>query len=257
MPTTTIDGVDIAYDVTGDGPPLVLLHGITESRRMWDPLVPQLAEDHTVVAIDQRGHGASGLAPAYDAATMAGDAAAIVSLLALPAPLMVGHSMGGVVVTAYAAAFPCAAVVNIDQPLDLGGFQEMVRSAEPALRSESYGDVVTALFDSLHGPLPDHEVARLNNQRRVEQEVLLGVWAPLLEMERAALDELVRSLVAAVTVPYLSLHGGDPGPDYAQWLESVMPSSTFEVWEDHGHYPHLVAPDRFLARLRAFEDSLT
>ncbi len=61
--------------------------------------------------------------------------------------------------------------MNVDQSIALGGFQEMVRSAEPMLRSDAFGDVITALFDSLHGPLPDHEVARLSALRRPEQEV--------------------------------------------------------------------------------------
>ena len=66
MPTTTTpDGVTIAFDAIGEGPPLVLVHGITESRAAWDPLVPALSADHTVVAIDMRGHGESGDASSY------------------------------------------------------------------------------------------------------------------------------------------------------------------------------------------------
>ncbi len=105
VPTTTIDGVDIAYDVTGDGPPLVLLHGITESRRTWDPLVPDLAEDHTVVAVDLRGHGESAAGPGLRRRRDGGRRGGRGRRLGLPAPVVVGHSMGGVVVTAYAAAF--------------------------------------------------------------------------------------------------------------------------------------------------------
>ena len=75
--TTAADGVEIAYDVTGDGPVLVLVHGITESRRAWDPLVADLASDHTVVAVDVRGHGESALADTYDSQAMAGDVAAV------------------------------------------------------------------------------------------------------------------------------------------------------------------------------------
>ena len=52
-------GIAIAYERSGSGPPLVLVHGITESRRSWDPLVPLLAEHFDVVAADLRGHGES------------------------------------------------------------------------------------------------------------------------------------------------------------------------------------------------------
>ncbi len=65
-----------------------------------------------------------------------------------------------------------------------------------------------------------------------------------------------RSLTADVHVPYLALHGIDPGPDYASWLHGIIPTSTVEVWDGDGHYPHLVEPARFLDRLRAFESTL-
>lgn len=254
--TTTTDGVEIAYEVTGDGPPLVLVHGITESRRGWDPLVPALAEDHTVVALDVRGHGESGPAATYDTRAMADDVAAVVAPLDLGPPVVVGHSMGGIVVTTFATSHPCRGVVNVDQSIALSDFQELVRGAEPLLRSDDFGGVITALFDSMHGPLPDAEVARIGALRRPVQEVVLGVWAPLLELPPAELDELVRTMTSMVQVPYLALHGIDPGPDYGHWLEAAIPTATLEVWEDSGHYPHLVHPERFLDRLRAFESTL-
>ena len=60
-------------------------------------------------------------------------------------------------------------------------------------------------------------------------------------------------VIIFITVPYLSLHGMDPGPDYAAWLQNLVPTATVEVWPDMGHYLHLVDPGRFLARLAAFE----
>jgi pimeloyl-ACP methyl ester carboxylesterase len=257
MPTVTApDGVLVAYEVSGDGPPLVLVHGITENHHTWDPFVPALSEDHTVLAVDMRGHGVSGLASTYDALAMASDVASVVADAGTAAPLVVGHSMGGIVATAYAGAHPCAGVVNIDQSIALGDFQSLVREAEPMLRSDAFGDVITALFDGMQGPLPADEVARVGALRHPAQEVVLGVWAPLLDLEPAALEAMVESLTAAVHVPYLALHGIDPGPEYGSWLASVIPTATLEVWDDHGHYPHLVDPERFLARLRLFEADL-
>jgi pimeloyl-ACP methyl ester carboxylesterase len=256
MAITIVDGVEIAYDVTGDGPAVVLVHGITESRRAWDPLVADLATDHTVVAVDMRGHGESGLAATYDSQAMAGDVAAVLGDLEIPEPLVVGHSMGGIVVTAFAAEHPCRGVVNIDQSIALGDFQELVQGAEPMLRGDEFAGVITALFDSMQGPLPAEEIARIGALRRPRQEVVLGVWAPLLELSREDLDALVAELAGAVRVPYLSLHGSDPGPGYGTWLAQAIPSATLEVWDGDGHYPHLVHPGRFLDRLRSFESTL-
>lgn len=254
MPTVVAPGgVEIAYEVTGTGRPLVLLHGITECRQAWDPLVPDLAADHTVVAVDLRGHGASGAASAYDPASMAGDVAAVVDELGLPPPVVVGHSMGGIVASAYAGAHPCAGVVNVDQSIQLGELQGLVQGAEELLRGDAFDEVISTLFGSMQGPLPDDDVARLDALRRPEQSVVLGVWAPLLELSLPELEAMVADLAAAVRVPYLALHGTDPGPGYGPWLTSVVPTATVEVWDDHGHYPHLVDRPRFVERVRRFE----
>lgn len=253
---TTDDGVEIAYARTGEGLPLVLVHGITESHRIWDPLVADLAEDHTVVAVDMRGHGDSGRASTYDSRAMAADVAAVVSAEGLGNPIVVGHSMGGIVVTAFAAEHRCRGVVNIDQSIALGDFQALVQGAEPMLRDDGFAGLMASLLEGMQGPLSDAEAARIAPLRRPVQEVVLGVWAPLLELAPADLDDVVRTLAGGVTVPYLALHGSDPGPDYGSWLEQVIPTATLEVWEDSGHYPHLVHPQRFLDRLRAFEADL-
>jgi pimeloyl-ACP methyl ester carboxylesterase len=146
-------------------------------------------------------------------------------------------------------------VVNVDQPVALGGFQDLVLSVEPMLRGAGFDEVISTMFDRMQGPLPPDEAARVGALRRPVAEVVLGVWAPLLELSPTELHALVGALTDAVHVPYLALHGIDPGPDYGPWLEQAIPTATLEVWEDSGHYPHLVHPQRFLDRVRAFESS--
>ena len=82
---------------------------------------------------------------------------------------------------------------------------------------------------------------------------MLGVWDMMFTATAADLDAVVDQLAAAVTVPYLSLHGIDPGPDYAGWLTGKIPSATVEVWADQGHYPHLIEPQRFIDRVVEFD----
>jgi len=108
------------------------------------------------------------------------------------------------------------------------------------------------VFDAMIGPLPSGEVARLEALRDPRQDVVLGTWAAVLDSTEAELDATVESLAGAITVPYLALHGSDPGIEYAAWLRGLVPTATVEVWADHGHYPHLVDPARFVGRLREF-----
>ncbi len=244
----------LAFDREGSGPTVVLVHGIAESRRAWDPIATRLADTHDVVALDLRGHGDSPRTPPYDLMTLVGDVAEVVDGVGLSDPLLVGHSLGGAVVTAYGALFDSRGVVNVDQPLQLGSFREVLRSLEPALRGgeAEFSEVLNSLFASLRGRLPEDEWQRLEGIRRLDQDVVLGIWATLLETPTEDLDRANESLLSGIEVPYLSLHGTDPGLEYAAWLTGLVPTALVEVWED-GHYPHLVEPDRFVERIEAFD----
>lgn len=248
--------VTIEYSVEGDGRSLVLVHGITESRRVWDPLVaPLVAAGYRVVAIDLRGHGASSRVPPYDLATMAGDVGAVLAREGIGDALLVGHSLGGAVVSAYAAGGPCRGVVNVDQPLALGGFKDALGQLEPMLRGspEEFQSAISAVFEQMAGPLAGAERQRIDALRAADQAVVLGVWDVVLTSSADELDAVVDSLAGAITVPYLSLHGIDPGADYEEWLTSRIASATVETWPDLGHYPHLIEPDRFVERVVRFD----
>lgn len=252
---TTTGSTAVAYEISGTGPAVVLVHGITESRRTWDPLIEPLAADHTVIALDLPGHGQSGPSAVYDVATFVGALTDVVAATEIDRPLLVGHSLGGVVATAAASALPCRGVVNVDQSLDLSAFQPIVAPLEQELRGDdtSFRAAIHELFNSLAGALGEDDRARLEALRRPNQDVVLAIWSPVLESSPAELDALAREIGSGVTVPYLSLHGTDPGDGYAGWLTRLIPSATVEMWSGAGHYPHLVDPERFMVRLRSFE----
>lgn len=234
---------------------LVLVHGITESRATWDPLLPLLA-DHHLLTVDLRGHGGARLDGPYDLATMAGDVLAEMAAadIAPSDAVLIGHSLGGTVVSAMAAAVPVKGVVNVDQPMRLADFQAGLLQLEPLLRGDeaSFRSAIDMVFAAMRGPLSESETARVERLRNPNQTVVLGVWDPVLGSTTEELDALVESVASAIKSPYLSLHGIDPGPGYAEWLTGLVPTATVEVWADHGHYPHLVDPDRFVARVNEF-----
>jgi pimeloyl-ACP methyl ester carboxylesterase len=245
--------VDLAYDVLGDGPLLVLAHGITENRHSWDP-VP-LSDHYRVVRVDLRGHGGSPSREPYDLPTLAQDVHAVVEKEAAgETPIVAGHSMGGAVVTAYASLFPVRAVVNVDQPLALVAMQTQVQQAAPMLRGDGLNDFIGAMFSQMYGELDPAEVSRLSGLRQPNQGAVLGMWSPLLDLAPEELGALVKKIAALRPgTPYLSLHGLDAGPGYAAWLTSLIPSATIEVWgEVPTHYPHLVDPARFVRRVQEF-----
>lgn len=255
---TSDDGTPIHWAQVGDGPPVVLVHGLTESSRAWDPIVDRLAPDHRVITHDLRGHGRSPH-PAtgdYGHLALVSDLVAVLDAAEVgDAGRLVGHSQGGVVVAALDAARPVASVVVVDQPLRLDGFRDQVAWFEAELRDPAtFPAVMAAVFElSVGDRLEADEKQRLAALRRADQEVVLGVWSFLLETPPAEIEAVMdRALSAGAARPHLTLLGTEPDPDYPAWLAERIPGAAVEVWPGHGHYPHLVDPDRFTARLRAF-----
>lgn len=249
-------GVTIDYFAAGEGRPLVLVHGITESRRTWDPLLaPLIAAGYRVLAVDLRGHGESSMTPPYDLATMAADLGAVLAAERVDDALLVGHSLGGAVVSAYAAGGPCRGVINVDQPLKLSDFQAVLQQLEPMLKGDEaqFQGAISAIFEQMAGPLAGAERWRVDHLRAAHQAVVLGVWELLFTATAAELDVVVDTMAGAITAPYLSLHGIDPGQDYPPWLSSRIADAAVEVWPDHGHYPHLVDQARFVASVLEFD----
>lgn len=123
--------VEVAEDVclcarmhVGDGTPFLLVHGLASNARLWDGVAHRLAAaGHTVVAVDQRGHGLSSKPDhGYDFATVVADLVALIGSLDLSQPIVVGQSWGGNVVLELGAMHPdvVRGVVTVD-----GGFIEL------------------------------------------------------------------------------------------------------------------------------------
>lgn len=91
------NGIDIHYLRTGGpGQPVVLLHGLTGSGACWSPLAQALEGEYDVVMPDARAHGHSSTPPdGYRYEDLANDVMGLIEGLGLPAPVVLGHSMGG------------------------------------------------------------------------------------------------------------------------------------------------------------------
>jgi pimeloyl-ACP methyl ester carboxylesterase len=105
--TADVQGVKLHYLTAGHGPALILLHGYTQTSRMWRPIIPQLAERFTVIAPDLPGIGDSSIpADGLDMKTAAIRIHALATSLGIKKTSVVGHDIGLMVAYAYAAQFP-------------------------------------------------------------------------------------------------------------------------------------------------------
>ena len=127
---TVAPGVRLeVLDWGGSGPPLVFLSGLQDVAHGFDDFAPQFADRFHVLAITRRGYGASSQpATGYDLATRVADLAAVLDSLRLPSVILVGHSIAGDELTAFAAAFRSrvSKLVYFDAAYDHSGVTALI-----------------------------------------------------------------------------------------------------------------------------------
>jgi len=96
----------LAHSVLGDGPPVLVLHGLLGQSRNWQGIARSLAERYRVFMVDLRNHGASPHDDEMTYPAMAGDVARLIEEAGLERPAVIGHSMGGNVCSLYAGVRP-------------------------------------------------------------------------------------------------------------------------------------------------------
>jgi len=103
MKKVNVNGFNIAYTRQGQGTPLVLVHGYPLDRTTWNEMLPLLENDFDLIVPDLRGFGESDLVEGpYTISDMASDIAVLLDTLNTEKAILVGHSMGGYVVLAFA-----------------------------------------------------------------------------------------------------------------------------------------------------------
>ena len=251
MSSVTTSATSLAHEVRGGGAPIVLLHGLTFNRGTWSPVVERLAEEFRCVTIDLPGHGHSP-GPIRPLAQVAEDLHRLLGALGIERPVVVGHSMGAVLATLYAASWPVAGVVDVDQSLDLRPFAQLVHKLEPSLHGDRFADAFEPFERSIGvQDLPSPERSRVSGARNVGQELVMGYFNEVLETSPEDLHTRVTAAARAPGVPWLGVFGRELDSEEKSLVE-LLPRAELEEWPGRGHLVHLVEPDRFAHRLGAF-----
>lgn len=109
MPRAKVNGIELNYEVHGEGYPLVLAHGFTASLEMWADQVPEFAKKYRVVVYDSRGHGASEVPTdmtQYTLEQCVEDQRALMDYLGIEEAYVGGLSMGGMIAMRFALKYP-------------------------------------------------------------------------------------------------------------------------------------------------------
>ncbi|WP_028644920.1 alpha/beta fold hydrolase [Nocardioides sp. URHA0020] len=260
----SIDGNTLAYDLTGDGPLVVLSHGIGDSRHSYRFLAPALVrEGFRVANVDIRGCGDSSVEwDDYSRTSIGADLVTLVRHLGGPA-VIIGQSISGGAATVAAADAPdvVAGIVELapftrTQSLDLKGLvtasrfrRGYVQMALVIVRGRSQN--WTRYLDLAVPVKPDDwddELARIEDKLAEP-----GRMKALQAMCRSSPSDAGAKL-AEVTCPVLVVEGS-LDPDWAdpraegERILADLPAGLGElaVIEGAGHYPHVQTPDQLLA----------
>jgi pimeloyl-ACP methyl ester carboxylesterase len=241
--TVSRDRTPIAWWRSGSGPDLLLVHGTTADHTRWETMLPLLEAHATVHAMDRRGRGGSGDAPAYSLAAEADDVAAVVEAIGRPVDVF-GHSYG--------------ALVALEAALRSGGLHRLVLY-EPALGATTFPAETARMERSLaEGRREDVIVTLLRDLAGMtDDQVAAARSLPSWKNRVAAAHTVVRETraeeayrfdparFAGSGVPTLLLRGSE-SPRWLQRdtdvLADALPAARVVPLIGHGHVAMLSAP---------------
>jgi pimeloyl-ACP methyl ester carboxylesterase len=265
MAIIQVGKLKVAVTDVGDGPPVVLLHGLACGRRMWFHQIRALRSRFRVIAYDLRGHGltdAPAAATAYSATHLARDLAGVLDALAIERAAVVGFSLGGAPALALAASKPervshlilADVGAGADDPVKI---EALARQWVALIDRSRVDDLVCEMLRCEFYKV----YARRNARRRDHMAALIratpirGLRFTLSEllMKRKSLFRLT-SLLKSVRVPTLVMAGQY---DYVcskgtRVLAQTIPHAALKIIAGSGHMTPLEQPAAFSAALLDF-----
>jgi 2-succinyl-6-hydroxy-2,4-cyclohexadiene-1-carboxylate synthase len=242
--------VALHVEVRGSGPPLVVLHGFTQTGRLWGPFGDLLAESHTLLAVDLPGHGDSGSVRADLRATAALVAEAVRPHIGDATCALLGYSLGARVAlhVALGGALPLSGVVfigvtaGIEDPAD----RARRRSSDERVADEleSSGDVEGFIDQWLRGPLFERLAFGDAAQRTERLRNTAAGLSSSLRLCGTGTQESMWDLLPSLPSPTLALAGSDDirFASHALRLVRLVPHGVASLVPGGGHAVHLAQP---------------
>lgn len=251
---TSKDGTRIGWARSGEGPPLVLVHGTTADRTRWTPVLPALAEHFTIYAVDRRGRGASGDTASYAIEREYEDLAAVIDTIGRPVNLL-GHSYGARCALGAVLLTPHVDRLILYEPALTGdvyprGFFERLQADLDAGHRE---DVLTAFFREIVR-VPPHELAMLRSSPAWQGRIQ-AAQTIVRETRATKQYKFEPERYVDFTTPTLLLLGGDSPPPFKAAMDEVqaaLASSRIAVLPGQRHAAMDTAPQLFTSEVIRF-----
>ena len=252
------DGTPIAYWRSGDGPPLVLVHGGTaDHTTTWRSVRADLDRRFTTFAMDRRGRGGSGDSPAYDLQREAEDVAAVVDSIGGPVSVL-GHSLGGLVAIEACLLTPNLRRLIVYESVYLRGADNyapgLIDRLEAMLAAGDVEGMLVAVFRELVGMPPD-DIELLRAQEDAWAVRLSNAPTLPRELRADSSYEFEPERFANMRTPVLFLVGGDSPHrelENARRIAAALPDARVAVLPGQQHVAMHTAPVLFVREIVRF-----
>ena len=233
--------IELACEAVGDGPPVVILHGLFGAGRNWSRIAQALAATHRVYLPDARNHGASPRGQTMSYADMAHDVLALMERERIKRPFLVGHSMGG----------KTAMTLALEHPKAISGVAVVDLAA--ALGREEAMEVVARGMDG--GTPVDFMVPRLlrYGERFDWRLNLLAVAMCMRDLSDFASPARRRYDGPALFLA--GAHSDYVRPDSHARIARLFPRARLQTVAGAGHWVHADQPEALLRMLRDWLDA--
>ncbi|MBW1907320.1 MAG: alpha/beta fold hydrolase [Deltaproteobacteria bacterium] len=271
----TVHGRLVKYRIGGEGPLVLLIHGMAGSASTWKQVMPALSERFTVLAPDLLGHGDSDKSKGdYSLGAMASTLRDLIVALGYKRATVVGQSYGGGIALQFAYQYPerCERLVLVNA----GGLGSEVN---PVLRLLTMPGSAALLLVATAPPVRRivEMIGRIALRKKLDTATVIPeLWRSytslgnvearraFLRTLRAVIDRRGQAVSAhdklhlAAGMPTLIIWGEEDGiipVEHAHAAHALIRGSWLEIIEGVGHYPHCEAPDRFVTALTEFIES--
>jgi pimeloyl-ACP methyl ester carboxylesterase len=267
MPVEQVNGTPIAYEMTGEGEPLVLVHGAWVDGHTWDLVVPQLAESYFVVTYDLRGHGRSVIDPpgAGSVHDDVADLAALIERLEIGSANVAGISSGACIALRLTIERPELVRRTLAHEPPMDG----LLAADPDMNAmlEEYLESIAAVRELVETGAHRAAAARFMDTVAIGP----GTWsllpppvqdtfvrhAPafLGQLNDPDALELDLDALGDVSTPLLLSQGDQSPPIFLPIMEQLgvnTPKAERRTLANTGHVPHMTNPDDYVSMITGF-----
>ncbi|MBW3605552.1 MAG: alpha/beta hydrolase [Actinobacteria bacterium] len=253
---TQVNGVKHHYHSSGEGPPVVLIHGLGGTLDIWHGVAQLLSLHHHVVALDLRGHGRTGAGRAqFSIKSWSQDVAGLMAELELPAATIVGHSMGSLIAQHLAVTAPelvdqlvLVGGISYFEPPDKEAYEQRAKIVDEQGLDEIVHDwLVGALSPRTHARLPQvtgllRHLFLSNDPRSYAKACRALSRAPAIEREQ----------IGQPTLLLVGDHDRSTPLRMSEQLHRQIPVSRVQVVPSAAHWMTLEHPDVLAAAILQF-----